>query len=635
MAAESLHPTTLGVNIPPTTPDNGPSTRALDSPSSLSFILATPSSPVEPSADTIDSTTRCANTNCRRMTSHRNYWAKSDLVSPDGRLCSACAKYAKKHNVLRPLQPHLSSLHPWRLDVGNLALLQQLSRSHLRRQVTALELISPAGYSTQISLHHHRGGRTGTALCLPNTRVVKNPDVTVILPALLRDMKNLRDFHWNVADITPPPGIFNALQSLAPALKCVRIHSLRTHGNNDVPDQWFMPDAPLWRLANLTSFSFAVSSLTTFYHTGLYVKLLFEMLGRCPMLEELELLLAHDRASDLQGLFQLRWPRLKSLLLGGPMTNYSVSVPRLKGKADVQGFFLAHPTLERLYLSINLRTQERPVSYPWGEKSSEESFCIDSLPKLKLLHVPQNIFAMVAPTVLMPDLEHLRRVEAEPSTFPLFRELTQNTPNITSIWLALHRTITLPAVKSFFECLPNLEKLYLSNGPPDPWVPISPVVDHASVYHAPGRDENFARGAPVAYTGPHRTVDDPLAKTIDALRALTRLTHLEHFIVFHAHSGLDVLVDPVVRQLAAALPRLAFVEVYISTGLAPGEETGELLSDGSTWLGIQRDAGGVCIGWNVIAEADEERLQLDYRLWGSLKWILDEAPHYNDPRDRM
>lgn len=238
-----------------------------------------------------------------------------------------------------------------------------------------------------------------------------------------------------------------------------------------------------------------------------YVRRLLDMLFCCPMLEELELLLAHDRSSDLDALFHGRWPRLKSLLLGGPETLYSPSVSRRSSKPDVQAFFAAHPALERLYLSLNVKKGERPLSYPWDEvKSPAASFSIDALlPNLQLLHVPQNIFTMVAPAARMPHLKHLRHVEAEPLCLPLFHELTQGASNITSIWLSLYRKLNLPGFKSFLQCLPRLEKLYMSTGPPDPWVPI--VLMPVPYYQTAGRLRRpLARGARVAYDGPGRTV---------------------------------------------------------------------------------------------------------------------------------
>jgi hypothetical protein len=213
-------------------------------------------------------------------------------------------------------------------------------------------------------------------------------------------------------------------------------------------------------------------------------------------------------------------------------------------------------------------------------------------------------------------------------------------------------------VKSYFECLPHLEKLYLLTGPPDPWVPI--VLMPQPYYVNPLRDWNrpLARGTRVVYDGPTRTVrippqspgmeyadthffpflflfpqvPDPLADVLDALSVLTRLTHLANFIMFHADEGLDALVDPVVRQLAAVLPRLAFVEVLITSICPPAGDTGDVLKEGTSWLAIQRDVvSGVCIGWDVVADAEKDGLELDHRSWGGLKWLVDETR----PRDHM
>ncbi|KAJ6543966.1 hypothetical protein B0H19DRAFT_1380337 [Mycena capillaripes] len=455
-----------------------------------------------------------------------------------------------------------------------------------------------------------------------------------------------QSFHWNVGGIAPPAAIFPVLQSSAPALECVKIHSFRPSGNNDVQDKWYLRDSPLWKLSNLTSFSFAVSCLTSFYNTKLYVPELLDMLARCPRLEELELLLACDlRATSLDALFQRRWPRLKSFLLGGPERTYAVSVSLDSSTTDVQAFFAAHSTLERLYLSIVAEpgVRDRP------------SFSIDCvLPNLKLLHVHRSIFTMIAPAVRMPHLKHLRGVVASTSSLPLFHELTLGAPHITSIWLTLHNSLTLPAFKSFLECLPQLEKLYISNGPPNPWVPIVTMPDAFYQAHRVQHRRPLPNGAQITHNHPRRlmnvqfgphsnlpswtinvpftmstpvvVIDDPLGDALNALRAVPRLTHLPNFVIFHAYGNesLDALVDPVVRRFAAELPRLAFLEVIITTlGLCPPTDTGDVLKEGRTWLAIQRDASnGVCIGWNVLADADRDGLELDYKSWGALKWLL-------------
>ncbi|KAJ7841839.1 hypothetical protein B0H13DRAFT_2414330 [Mycena leptocephala] len=487
--------------------------------------------------------------------------------------------------------------------------------SPLRLQILSLELVSQAD-TARIHLYGQ------PVASLPDTNVVENADIDQIIPALLREMTNLRGFHWNVAGIPPSAEIFAALQSSAPSLECVRIHSLRPYGHNDVPDQWFLRNSPLWKLSNLTCFSYAVSSLTNFYNKGPYVEQLLAMLIHCPMLEELELLLAHDQPTDLRTLFHGRWPRLKSLFLG-VQRHCTLCRPPPSSKPDVQAFFAAHPALECLYVSINVLKGTRPLSYPWDNNNSPAaSFSIGSLPNLKTLHVPQNILTLVDPDACMPQLQHLRCVEAEPSCLPGFRELTQSAPNITSIWLGLFRKLTLPGVKSYFECLPHLEKLYLLTGPRPPY------------YVNPLRDWNrpMARGTRVVYDGPTRTVPDPLADVLDALSVLTRLTHLANFIMFHADEGLDALVDPVVRQLAATLPRLAFVEVLITSICPPAGDTGDVLKEGTSWLAIQRDVvSGVCIGWDVVADAEKDGLELDHRSWGGLKWLVDETR----PRDHM
>ncbi|KAJ7472020.1 hypothetical protein FB451DRAFT_1471104 [Mycena latifolia] len=505
------------------------------------------------------------------------------------------------------------------VDIQNISLLQKLLASPLRFQIFSLELVSRADVA-RINLYGNPVG-----LSLPGTEIAEITDPTggphQAVTLLLREIQNMRSFHWNVAGIPPSVDIFTALQSSAAALESVRIHSLRQYGHNDVVDKWFMQDSPLWRFSNLTSFSFAVSSLTSFYHAGQYIRQLVEMLGRFPLLEELELLLANDQPSDLRAIFLGRWPQLKKLSLGGPEIASSAAIP-LSAKSDVQNFFAAHPLLEHLYLSINIRSGTRPVSYPWHEaKFPAASFGIVSLPNLQLLHVPQNIFAVISPEALMPKLKHIRWVEAERSYLPVFRQLALGFPNLTSIWLALHQSLALPDVKSYLSCLPSLEKLYVSNGAPDPWVPIVRMPDAFYLHPARDRRCRLARGAMVGDVD----VPNPLASVLDALSVLPRLTHLPNFIMFHAHNGLDALVDPVVSQLAATLPRLAFLEIIITTICAENDTASDLLREGATWLAIERDEwSGAYIGWNIVQDEDRALLDLDFVGWGGLKWILHE-----------
>ncbi|KAJ7622760.1 hypothetical protein DFH06DRAFT_763816 [Mycena polygramma] len=474
------------------------------------------------------------------------------------------------------------------VDVQNTPLLQKILLSPLRHRISSMEIVSKAD-TAGIRLYEEK-----PVLSLPGTNVVDDADFDATLLALLREMTGLRKFHWNVTGIPPSPDIFVALQSRASPVECVQIHSLRSKGHNDVPDRWFLRDSPLWKLSNLTSFSYAVSSLTSMYNSVLYIPQLLQMIRGCAMLEELELLLAHDdRSSDLRGLFQGRWPQLRSLLIGGPEKSYSVTVPA-SSKADVQAFFSAHSALEHLYLGINL---DMKLSYPWNDiESPGQSFAIASLSSLTLLHVPHNVFTMIASSAYMPDLQHLRRVEIEESYVPRFRELTQNAPNITSLWVGVHHNRTRAVLRAFFGCFPRLEKVYFTD----------------SIYY-------FGNG--VAFTGFPRA-QDPLAEACDVLSILPRLTHLSHFVILYADEEFDALVDPVVHRLATVLPRLTFLEVIVVDFNRQPTVTQDVLVRGSNWLTIRRDETGVCTGWSVVAET--QQLELHHTRWGSLNWLLGE-----------
>jgi hypothetical protein len=220
----------------------------------------------------------------------------------------------------------------------------------------------------------------------------------------------------------------------------------------------------------LTSFSFAVSSLTSFYHTKEYIRELVAMLQRCIKLQDLELMLAHDIPSDLQPLFQGRWPLLKKFLLGGSgRRSSSVRIP-LSSKVDVQSFFDAHPTIEVLYLNVHLENwPKRPVDV---NGLTAASYGIDSLPNLEFLHVAQNVFSLISPATIMPKLKHIRLVEIEPVQLPFFRELGPGLVNLTSIWMVLHSSITISDIKPFFACIPQVKSLFMRGNPPEPWVPI-------------------------------------------------------------------------------------------------------------------------------------------------------------------
>ncbi|KAJ6516878.1 hypothetical protein C8R47DRAFT_1206085 [Mycena vitilis] len=127
---------------------------------------------------------------------------------------------------------------------------------------------------------------------------------------------------------------------------------------------------------------------------------------------------------------------LKSLILGGSEGYYVLRFPRF----------------EKLRWRVS-GTMPRPVGH--------------HLSRLRLLHIPHDVFATIASTASMPDLEHFHCFEAESSHLPRFQALTLHAPNITSIWFKLHRDPTLPGFKSFLARFPRLTKLYINNGPHD------------------------------------------------------------------------------------------------------------------------------------------------------------------------
>lgn len=181
-------------------------------------------------------------------------------------------------------------------------------------------------------------------------------------------------------------------------------------------------------------------------------------------------MLAHDRPSNLDTIFQGRWPRLKRFFLGGSGTRSSSAAVLFSSKIDVQSFFELHPNIEVLYLNIS--REGANVAPADANSLSAHSFGIDSLPNLQHLYVAVNVFTMVSPQAIMPILKHLRKVEIAPMYLPLFRQLSLGLPQLTSIFMFLNPTITIPAIKSFFACVPQVEKLHMDGGVPEPWVPI-------------------------------------------------------------------------------------------------------------------------------------------------------------------
>ncbi|KAJ7102885.1 hypothetical protein C8R44DRAFT_347823 [Mycena epipterygia] len=506
------------------------------------------------------------------------------------------------------------------LDIQNISLLQKLSISPLRFRISSLEFVSERD-SARIHIYGD------SALSLPDTQVVEIPESKEMpfsdpaVDRLLREMKNLRSFHWNVAGIQPSEGVFTALQSATSILESFRVHSFRLYGHNDVPDNWFLRDSPLWRFSNLTTFSFAVSSLTSFYHTTEYIKQLVGMLQRCPMLQDLELMLAHDRPSNLDAIFQGRWPHLKRFFLGGCGTRSSSAAVLFSSKIDVQSFFEQYPNIEVLYLNISREDANVApyyVSPADANNLSAYSFGIESLPSLQNLYVAVNVFTMVSPVAIIPRLKHLRKVEIAPMYLPLFRQLSLGFPQLTSIWMFLNPTITIPAIKSFFACVPQVEKLHMDGGVPEPWVPIVRM-PHQFYHEIEPLATGLSRGATTA--GPFGVVtDDPLGAVLDTLSVLPRLTHLSNFVVFHARENFDDLADPIVRQLAANLPQLKYLEISVSTGhddTAVPSERG--LRTDWTWIEISRDGSGDFTGWNA---ADPETENLHYHSWGALEWCV-------------
>ncbi|KAJ7861164.1 hypothetical protein B0H13DRAFT_2671912 [Mycena leptocephala] len=268
---------------------------------------------------------------------------------------------------------------------------------------------------------------------------------------------------------------------------------------------------PIWELSNLTRASITMEHpLNTMYpDNSNYLGNLFDMLGRCPQLQDLRIVRQIRGAErDLSGfLADLTWPRLTRLILGG-IFSFTFSAP-----STITAFLGRHPQLEMLLLflpeSVDLPVLPhlRYVSTPSFSKGSSTATAAQ-LPGLEYLH-------MITPFGIETDTNIIIRYF---TTFPSLRGTTVS-------------FLTVPALERFSRAVPQLERLEFQTSP---W------------------NSNFERGTQTNLPSP------------DCIALLTRFAHLKHLdssaVINDEDADADATLDTFLRALAAA-PQLACVGV--------------------------------------------------------------------------
>ncbi|KAJ6550455.1 hypothetical protein DFH09DRAFT_1168907, partial [Mycena vulgaris] len=178
---------------------------------------------------------------------------------------------------------------------------------------------------------------------------------------------------------------------------------------------------------------------------------LFDMLGRCPQLQDLRIVRQIGAERDLSGfLANLTWPRLTRLILGG-IFSFTFSAPSI-----VTAFLSRHAQLEMLLLFLP-RSVDLPV-----------------LPRLRYVYTPSfpaftSFFVggsvPTAPTAAqLPGLEYLHMITPfgiETDTNIIIRNFT-TFPSLRGMTVAF---LMVPSLERFSRAVPQLERLAFETSP--------------------------------------------------------------------------------------------------------------------------------------------------------------------------
>ncbi|KAJ6471591.1 hypothetical protein C8R47DRAFT_1297356 [Mycena vitilis] len=365
------------------------------------------------------------------------------------------------------------------------------------------------GLFNEVIPHHGR-----TQLLIPQSLGVGDEepggsDFQDVLSAAVSDMVALERFSLVQTIVVqgkdPIEPVLPALQQFCPNLRELEVIFCEL----DSPFENF--SAPLWDLGNLTSVSIAVirpARMSSFVPQHYWGKL-FEMLSRCPNLQDLRIA-KRQRAPllDVSSLFAGKeWPRLRRLVIKGDF--------KFKYPSTMVAFLTHHSKLETLWLTSKLD--------------------LPHLPDLRWLFI--HNFPPIVP-------ENLPRLEYAFTTYvggphwdneALMRTL-RALPHLRGVTIGLQTTAQ---VEGLARELPQLVHLVFARSP---W--------------------NDYRGMPWNKYGPGPVVEVclPSAECIVALTSLTHLTHLETSVAFPSAAHADPMLDELLRSLSGA-PKLQYVGV--------------------------------------------------------------------------
>ncbi|KAJ7208246.1 hypothetical protein GGX14DRAFT_566973 [Mycena pura] len=306
--------------------------------------------------------------------------------------------------------------------------------------------------------------------------------------------------------------IFASLTQNCPQLRDIEIIA------RDLPHSIHLVDAPLWKFSNLKRVSVTVSRFTE-VSTAIckHFPAMFDMLDRCPELQDLRLAFARKRRGmiDLSECFKDRfWPRLNVLILEGDLHS---SLPA------ITDFLERHPSLKILSLSeMDVPASSFPATMPyvrWLSMRSTTWTSFDLATKFPRLEYA----ATASPSAML-------QVEQEVSGMP---EVLSTVPTLRGVTILANAPGLL---KKLAEAVPRLERLTLASAP---WNP-------------------HRRKA--------RVTRIPDAECLATLASFKLLTHLDTAVALRADQRGPYLGDALerlLRSLADVLPHLLYVGVDI------------------------------------------------------------------------
>ncbi|RDB26605.1 hypothetical protein Hypma_005568 [Hypsizygus marmoreus] len=461
-----------------------------------------------------------------------------------------------------------------------------LAQPSLAAKIHTLDIISEQGYD----LDNGPVIVPRSLLSAEGGEVKSPPDVHddeksfALLGDVIRRMPRLRRFHWLHHSTRPVNGVFSALNATCGDLEDVEVLNFDDSYRTSISTV-DLGNSPLWKLTNLTHFSFTEHHIDTEADVHVkYTDAMADMLiNHCPHLEDLQIFQNHHYHSDLpeesiQKLFKDgHWPNLKRLTIEG-IALYE----------NDQRFFASHPKLEKLCIRDGYNCK-----FVFSHLPNLESLDIDWI--LQSKEMPADVAAHLQYLAVgVPDESWLKNED------PDFQNVLRSAPNLKCLVLH-HAAYAIDHLTSIFECIPNVERLALQ------WA------SHMGYF------EN-------AYEEPQAFCD--------ALALLPKLTHLTYINPSlwsteesesddgdkEAEESEEEEADDFHRSLKAlssSAPKLSFVEFG----------SGDIDVDERDWMAIERDDNGAYLSYSEVGSDQKNGLDVD--LWGgcylgAAKGLLDK-----------